>query len=146
MSRPFLPTESELRSSMSRERPARPAPSRLRIYPPASSEPRPIEVQRIAMVPVDTLQSATPAFISPANLHVYEFDWSPDSKSFAYIAADPPGENNWWVARLYTQRVEWLSCRDTQSHPRFPVDSTACRSPFLAGRLTENPLHLSVAS
>ena len=64
------------------------------------------EVQRIAMVPVDTLQAATPAFISPANLHVYEFDWSPDSKSFAYIAADPPGEDNWWVARLYTQRVE----------------------------------------
>ncbi len=64
------------------------------------------EVQRIAMVPVDTLQAATPALISPANLHVYEFDWSPDSKSFAYIAADPPGEDNWWVARLYTQRVE----------------------------------------
>jgi dipeptidyl aminopeptidase/acylaminoacyl peptidase len=22
----------------------------------------------------------------------------------AYVAADPPGENNWWVARLYTQK------------------------------------------
>ena len=42
-------------------------------------------------------------FITPANLHVYEFDWAPDSRSLAYVAADPPGENNWWVARLYTQ-------------------------------------------
>jgi dipeptidyl aminopeptidase/acylaminoacyl peptidase len=36
---------------------------------------------------------------------VYEFDWSPDSKSLAYVAADPPGENNWWVAKLYSQRL-----------------------------------------
>jgi dipeptidyl aminopeptidase/acylaminoacyl peptidase len=63
------------------------------------------EVQRIAAVPADTPQFASPAFISPPDLHVYEFDWSPDSQSFAYIAADPPGEDNWWVARLYTQRL-----------------------------------------
>jgi dipeptidyl aminopeptidase/acylaminoacyl peptidase len=44
-------------------------------------------------------------FLTPPNLHVYEFDWSPDSKSLAYIAADPPGENNWWVAKLYTQSL-----------------------------------------
>ncbi len=44
-------------------------------------------------------------FITPANLHVYEFDWAPDSKSLAYVAADPPGENNWWVAKLYTQML-----------------------------------------
>jgi dipeptidyl aminopeptidase/acylaminoacyl peptidase len=65
-----------------------------------------IEVQRIATVPVDSLQFAAPTFISPVDLHVYEFDWSPDSKSFAYIAADPPGEDNWWNARLYAQRVD----------------------------------------
>ncbi|MGP8250924.1 MAG: prolyl oligopeptidase family serine peptidase [Terracidiphilus sp.] len=41
-------------------------------------------------------------FVTPANLHAYEFDWSPDSKSIAYIAAEPPGENNWWTAKLYT--------------------------------------------
>jgi dipeptidyl aminopeptidase/acylaminoacyl peptidase len=40
---------------------------------------------------------------SPACLHVYEFNWSPDSKALAYVAADPPGENNWKVAKLYTQ-------------------------------------------
>ena len=43
---------------------------------------------------------------TPANLHVYEFDWRPDSKGLAYVAADPPGENNWWVAKLYTQALD----------------------------------------
>ncbi len=63
-----------------------------------------IEVQGIA---VTALTAATPnaARMTPANLHVYEFAWSPDSKSLAYVAADPPGENNWWVARLFTQRM-----------------------------------------
>jgi dipeptidyl aminopeptidase/acylaminoacyl peptidase len=64
-----------------------------------------IEVQRIAVAEVHAPQPAVPAFISPADLHVYEFNWSPDSKSLAYIAADPPGENNWWVAKLYTQPI-----------------------------------------
>ena len=45
------------------------------------------------------------SWASPANLHVYEFDWRPDSMGLAYVAADPPGENNWWVAKLYTQEI-----------------------------------------
>jgi dipeptidyl aminopeptidase/acylaminoacyl peptidase len=61
-----------------------------------------IEVQHIATVPV-TETDAEPKLITPTTLHVYEFDWSPDSKSLAYIAANPPGENNWWVAKLFTQ-------------------------------------------
>ncbi len=64
-----------------------------------------IEIQRIAVVQAGVAAPMEPALVSPANLHVYEFDWSPDAKSLAYIAADPPGENNWWVAKLYTQPV-----------------------------------------
>lgn len=64
-----------------------------------------IEVQRIAVAQADTTEPAAPTQVSPSNLHVYEFDWAPDSKSLAYIAAEPPGENNWWVARLYAQNV-----------------------------------------
>ena len=64
-----------------------------------------IDVQRIAIVSADVDQPSTGAFVSPAHLHVYEFNWSPDSQSLAYIAADPPGENNWWVAKLYTQKL-----------------------------------------
>ncbi len=63
------------------------------------------EVQRVAAIPVSAAQPSAPAFLTPANLHVYEFDWSPDSRSLAYVAAEPPGENNWWVARLYTQNA-----------------------------------------
>lgn len=59
-----------------------------------------IEVQRIGVVEV-----ASSAFsqVTPANLHVYEFNWSPDSKHLVFVGANPPGENNWWVAQLYTQ-------------------------------------------
>jgi dipeptidyl aminopeptidase/acylaminoacyl peptidase len=62
-----------------------------------------VEVQRVAVAQTGVSAPAKPAIVSPPDLHVYEFDWSPGSKSLAYIAADPPGENNWWVARLYTQ-------------------------------------------
>ncbi|HTV06454.1 MAG TPA: S9 family peptidase [Acidobacteriaceae bacterium] len=61
-----------------------------------------IEVQRVAAV---NAQSGDLAQVTPANLHVYEFDWSPDSKKLAYIAAKPPGEDNWWTAKLYVQPV-----------------------------------------
>jgi dipeptidyl aminopeptidase/acylaminoacyl peptidase len=61
-----------------------------------------IEIQRAAAISGATGQLQT---LTPANLHVYEFDWSPDSKSLAYVAAEPPGENNWWLAQLYTQQI-----------------------------------------
>jgi dipeptidyl aminopeptidase/acylaminoacyl peptidase len=62
-----------------------------------------VEIQRVAVIDAAGHKATAPAFATPAKLHVYEFDWSPDSKSLAYVAADPPGENNWWVAKLYTQ-------------------------------------------
>ena len=62
-----------------------------------------VEIQRVAVIDASAHKQASPARVTPAKLHVYEFDWAPDSKSLAYIAADPPGENNWWVAKLYTQ-------------------------------------------
>jgi dipeptidyl aminopeptidase/acylaminoacyl peptidase len=65
-----------------------------------------LEVQRVAVVSVNGAAPAAPALVTPANLHVYEFDWSADAKHLAYIAADPPGENNWWVAKLYTQALD----------------------------------------
>jgi dipeptidyl aminopeptidase/acylaminoacyl peptidase len=65
-----------------------------------------VEIQQVAVAAVDAVKPAAPVLISPANLHVYEFDWAPDSKGLAYVAADPPGENNWWVAKLYTQELD----------------------------------------
>lgn len=65
-----------------------------------------VEIQRVAVAAVDAEKPAAPVMATPANLHVYEFDWRPDSKGLAYVAADPPGENNWWVAKLYTQELD----------------------------------------
>jgi dipeptidyl aminopeptidase/acylaminoacyl peptidase len=63
-----------------------------------------VEVQRVAVTQIDAA-APNALQVTPANLYVYEYDWSPDSKSLAYVAADPPGENNWWVAKLYTQAL-----------------------------------------
>ncbi len=64
-----------------------------------------VEIQRVAVARVDAVKPETPQWATPPNLHVFEFDWRPDSKGLAYVAADPPGENNWWVAKLYTQEL-----------------------------------------
>src|ERR1035437_2934380 len=84
----------------------RPAGALAAMKPPSGiiGEDR-VEIQRVAVAKADAPDAAEPTFATPANLHVYEFDWSPDSKSLAYVAADPPGENNWWVAKLYSQRL-----------------------------------------
>jgi dipeptidyl aminopeptidase/acylaminoacyl peptidase len=61
-----------------------------------------VEIQRVGVVDV---ASNSFAQVTPATQHVYEFGWSPDSKHLVFVAANPPGENNWWVAQLYTEDV-----------------------------------------
>ncbi len=63
-----------------------------------------LEIQRVAVARID-VSAAAPAQVTPKDLHIYEFNWSPDSKGMAYVAGNPPGENNWWVAKLYTQTI-----------------------------------------
>ncbi len=62
-----------------------------------------LEVQRVAAIDADSGQLRQ---VTPPGLHVYEFSFSPDAKQIAYVAAAPPGENNWWIAKLYTEPVE----------------------------------------
>ncbi len=54
--------------------------------------------QRIATV--DLVTGAVKQ-ISPADLYVYEYDWSPDGASFAVTAAHGSGDNNWYIAQIY---------------------------------------------
>jgi len=54
--------------------------------------------QRLAIVSVAT---GTARSISPADMYVYEFDWSPDSKNLVYLAAPGNGDDNWYIAELY---------------------------------------------
>jgi dipeptidyl aminopeptidase/acylaminoacyl peptidase len=59
--------------------------------------------QRLTIV--DVASGATKQ-VSPKDMHIYEYDWSPDSKTFAASAAPGPGDNNWWIAQLYTMPVD----------------------------------------
>jgi dipeptidyl aminopeptidase/acylaminoacyl peptidase len=63
-----------------------------------------VEIQRVAITDVNA-SAPNATQVTPANLHAYEYDWAPDSNALAYVAANPPGENNWWVAKLYTQSL-----------------------------------------
>ncbi len=58
-----------------------------------------IHNQRIAVLDLATGQLRQ---VSPPNLHVYDYDWSPDDKTFVATAAPGPGDNNWWIAQIYT--------------------------------------------
>ncbi len=61
-----------------------------------------VEIQRVYSVGLD---GGAGTFLTPANLHIYEFSFAPKAEEITYIAAAPPGENTWWIARLYTQAV-----------------------------------------
>jgi dipeptidyl aminopeptidase/acylaminoacyl peptidase len=58
-----------------------------------------IHNQRIAVLDVASGQLHQ---VSPDNLHIYDYDWSPDDKTFVATAAPGPGDNNWWIAQIYT--------------------------------------------
>jgi dipeptidyl aminopeptidase/acylaminoacyl peptidase len=54
--------------------------------------------QRIALLDLghDQLRQVT-----PADVYVYEYDWTPDGQGWVATAAHGVGDSNWWVARLY---------------------------------------------
>jgi Tol biopolymer transport system component len=54
--------------------------------------------QRIALVDVGTKKLTQ---VTPGDVYVYEYDWTPGSKGWTAIAAHGAGDNNWWIARLY---------------------------------------------
>jgi dipeptidyl aminopeptidase/acylaminoacyl peptidase len=62
-----------------------------------------VEVQRVASLDV---ASGALRELTPASMYAYEFDWSPDGSRIAYTAALPPGDNNWWIAKLYVQPAQ----------------------------------------
>jgi len=73
-----------------------------------------IEEQRIAVVDA---ASGKMRITSPANLYVYDYDWSPDGKSFAAEAAEGSGTNNYWIARLYVVSAQNGQAREIWKPP-----------------------------
>jgi len=55
--------------------------------------------QRLTLV---NARSGEAKLITPADTYVYEYDWAPDSDRVAYTASKGNGDNNWWIAQLYT--------------------------------------------
>src|SRR5947208_6336665 len=62
-----------------------------------------IHNQRITVVDVATGELRQ---VSPPDLHVYDFDSSPDDKMFVATAAPGPGDNYWWIAQIYKIDIE----------------------------------------
>lgn len=58
-----------------------------------------IHEQRLTLVDP---HSGAARILSPADTYVYEFDWSPEGARIVYTAAKGSGDNNWWIAQLYT--------------------------------------------
>ena len=54
--------------------------------------------QRLAVIEV---ASAKLRQISPQDMYVYEYDWSPDGRQFVTTAARGNGDDNWYIAQIY---------------------------------------------
>jgi len=58
-----------------------------------------VDEQRLAIVDV---QSGALRLASPPDLYIYEYDWAPDGRHIVATAAHGSGDNNWFIAQLYT--------------------------------------------
>jgi dipeptidyl aminopeptidase/acylaminoacyl peptidase len=76
-----------------------------------------IHNQRIAVLNVDTGELRQ---VSPENLHIYDFDWSPNDNTLVATAAPGPGDNNWWIAQIYTINIANGNATSVYK-PRFQV-------------------------
>lgn len=61
------------------------------------------QIEQIASISSD---GGPPQALTPQGLYVYEFRWAPSGQRIAYTAAPPPGDDNWWTAKLYTQDAQ----------------------------------------
>jgi dipeptidyl aminopeptidase/acylaminoacyl peptidase len=76
--------------------------------------------------------------VSPAELYVYEYDWSPDDSRFAATAAPARGEDEWWTAQLYVVDIRHGGAKPLYKPPlqiAYPKWSPDGRSIALIGGL-----------
>ncbi|HJT46362.1 MAG TPA: hypothetical protein VJ721_08850, partial [Chthoniobacterales bacterium] len=101
-----------------------------------------IHNQRIAVVDVATGELKQ---VSPMDLHIYDFDWSPDDKTFVATAAPGPGDNNWWIAQIY--KIDIASGKATSIYkpllqiavPRWSPDGRQVA--FIEGIMSDEGFH-----
>jgi dipeptidyl aminopeptidase/acylaminoacyl peptidase len=73
-----------------------------------------VEEQRIALVDP---AAGSIREMSPPNLYVYDYDWSPDGRAFAAEAVEGSGTNNYWIAQLYVVRADTGAARSIWKPP-----------------------------
>ncbi len=66
--------------------------------PPSGDVETQVEEQRIAIADVATKKVE---LATPANMYVYDYDWSPDSRSLVAETAFGSGTANYWIAQLW---------------------------------------------
>ncbi|MGH9328135.1 MAG: prolyl oligopeptidase family serine peptidase [Terriglobia bacterium] len=118
--------------------------------PPGPMEPLPLPSgvigskvleQRLATVDVATGNTRQ---VSPADLYVYEYQWSPDGTRFVATAAHGGGNANWYVARFYvidaaSGETKSLHQPDQQiAVPRWSRDAKYIA--FIGGLMSDEPL------
>jgi dipeptidyl aminopeptidase/acylaminoacyl peptidase len=97
-----------------------------------------VDEQRIAVIDMATKKVR---IVTPANMYVYHFDWSPDSKQIVAIAAPGSGDNNYWIAQLHIVDVGAATMRSIYkpelqiANPRWSPDGS--RIAFIEGLMSD---------
>jgi dipeptidyl aminopeptidase/acylaminoacyl peptidase len=65
--------------------------------------------QRVATIDLGTDHLAQ---VTPADIYVYEYEWTPDGRAWVVSAAHGTGDANWYVARIYLANAQTGEMRE----------------------------------